>query len=116
MAIKKKGKLDQILDKLTEHDEKFKGIDARFDQQDKKFDKMADKLLEHDEIFGNIAGRFDQVDRRFDEMDDKLGGFRNEILTGLDKVMGELEKAREDRELAKEKDDELERRLEKVEA
>jgi len=47
---------------------------------------------------------------------DEFQGFRDEMLKGQDKIMGELEKIREDRVFAKAKDDELERRLEKVEA
>ncbi|MFH1577380.1 MAG: hypothetical protein ABID35_07535 [Candidatus Margulisiibacteriota bacterium] len=88
---------------LTKH------LDIRFDEQDKRFDKVenslnaqASKLLEHDK-------KFDQLDAK---MDDKFG----QVLGGLDKVMGELEKARDDRVLAKAKDAEQDRRLDRVEA
>ena len=60
-----------------------------------------------------------QVFATKDELADVKGElkvFRNEMNTKLDKVMGELEKAREDRIFAKAKDDELEKRLETVEA
>ena len=69
---------------------------------------MAEKKERLDQILSKLA----EHDRKFDE-----------VLTGLDKVMGELEKAREDRVFAKAKDDEqdrrlggLEERVEKIEA
>jgi len=71
-------------------------------KQKGKLDRILDKLFEHD--------------KKFEEGKCELGSFRNEVLTGLDKVMGELEIAREDRQIAKAKDDEIERRQEKVEA
>ena len=46
---------------------------------------------------------------------ENLKSFRNEIITRLDKIVGELEKAREDRVFAKAKDDEQDRRLDGVE-
>jgi len=90
MTEKKKGKLDQILDKLSEQDK-------RFDAHDNSFKKIADKLLEHD-------GKFETMDAKIDDKFDK-------VLTGLDKIMGEMEKSRQDRVLAKGKDDEQDRRI-----
>jgi hypothetical protein len=87
MAEKKKEKLDQILNKLQEHDL-----------------------------------RFDEFDRKFVAKED-LASLRADVVTRLDKVIGEQEKAREDRVFAKAKDDEqdqkignLEGRVQKVEA
>jgi len=40
-----------------------------------------------------------------------LKQFRNEVVNGLDKVMGELEKVREDRVFAKAKDDEQDKKF-----
>jgi uncharacterized coiled-coil DUF342 family protein len=75
MAEKKKEKLDQILNKLQEHDL-----------------------------------RFDEFDRKFVAKED-LASLRADVVTRLDKVMGELEKAREDRVLAKAKDDKQDQRI-----
>lgn len=47
---------------------------------------------------------------------EELSKFKDEVVDGLDKVMDELGKIREDQVFAKAKDVELERRLEKVEA
>ena len=101
-AEKKKSKIDQVLDVLKEHGEILNRHSAALLNQ-------TNKLLEHD--------------RRFDESDGKLAGFRNEVLNGLDKIMGELEKAREDRVTATGKDREqdqeindLKQRVGKVEA
>jgi hypothetical protein len=74
-----------------------------------KLDKILDKLIEHDQMFEELK---QNNIRRHDE-----------ILGGFDKVMSELEKAREDRIFAKAEDDRqnerldgLENRVEKVEA
>ncbi|MBI5699248.1 hypothetical protein HZC35_02920 [Candidatus Saganbacteria bacterium] len=45
-----------------------------------------------------------------------LAEFKGAVITRLDRVMGELEKAREDRVLAKAKDDEQDGRLDRLEA
>jgi hypothetical protein len=45
-----------------------------------------------------------------------LSEVKAEVMSGFDKVMGELEKAREDRFFAKAKDDSQDKRLEVVEA
>ena len=45
-----------------------------------------------------------------------VGALENKMMTRFDRVMGELEKAREDRIFAKAKDDEQDRRLDKLEA
>lgn len=50
------------------------------------------------------------------ETKEEAAGRHNEVITILDKLMKKKETAREDRVFAKAKDDELEKRLEKVEA
>jgi septation ring formation regulator EzrA len=97
MAEKKKRKQDLILNKLEEYDKRFDTIDRRFGEHDKRFDII-------DRKFGEYDKRFDTIDRRF-----------NEVTNTLDKIVGELEKAREDRVFAKAKDDELGRKIEHVE-
>ncbi|MFA4905877.1 MAG: hypothetical protein WC645_05180 [Candidatus Margulisiibacteriota bacterium] len=53
--------------------------------------------------------------KRFATKDD-LAEFKGAVITRLDRVMGELEKGREDRVLAKAKDDEQDGRLDRLEA
>ena len=101
MPKKKENKLDQILCKLDEHDDKFGQIFNKLNGHDQAFAKIADKLIEHDQ--------------RFDQMNVKIDVKFNDVLGGLDKVMGELEDAREDRVLAKGKDKDQDQRLDKIE-
>jgi erythromycin esterase-like protein len=112
MAVKKKDKSDQILKKLEVHDKNFKVItnkleehDRKFIEHDKKLDVITKKLEEHDQMFGEFRNKF------------------SDILTGQDKIIKELETAREDRvfAIAKDKDQDrrlngLEDRVQKVEA
>lgn len=67
--------------------------------------KDIDKMKE---VFANK----EQIDRKFEEMNKKF----DKVLIGQDKIMGELEKAREDRIFAKAKDDEQDSRLLHLEA
>ena len=98
MAEKKKDKSDQILSKLEEHDRKFEGI--------------AKKLEEHDRRFGELNLKFD---RKTSDLENKFGQKFNDLLTGQDKIIKELESAREDRVLAIGKDREQDRRLDGLE-
>jgi len=94
MAEKKKNKLDLILDKLTAHDKKFAA-------QDQKFDNIIGKLIKNDE--------------KFDELDNKITTKFSDVLGGLDRVMGELETARQERVFAKAEDDRQNLRLNDLE-
>lgn len=94
MAEKKKDKSDQILIKLGEHDRKFI-------EHDKKFDAITKKLEEHDKRFNEIENKFD---KKF-----------SDLLSGQDKIIKELEIAREDRVLAIGKDREQDRRIDSLE-
>ena len=47
---------------------------------------------------------------------DDLSEFKGAVITRLDRVMGEIEKVREDRVFAKAKDDEQDGRLDRLEA
>ena len=104
MAEKKKDKSDQILIKLGEHDRKFI-------EHDKKFDAITKKLEQHDKQFEGITGKLEEHDRIFGEFRNKF----SDILTGQDKIIKELEIAREDRVLAIGKDREQDRRLDGLE-
>jgi chromosome segregation ATPase len=101
-------KFDRIFGKLEEHDKKFDGIDKRFDGVDKRFDGI-------DNVLKAQATEFIQIHQKFEKMDTKIDNKFGQVLTGLDKVMGELEKAREDRVTAKSKDDDQDRRLNNLE-
>jgi erythromycin esterase-like protein len=101
---KKKDKSDQILIKLGEHDKKFEGITKKLEQHDRKF-------IEHDK-------KLDVITKKLEEHDQMFGEFRNkfsDILTGQDKIIKELETAREDRVFAIAKDREQDRRLDGLE-
>ena len=93
MVEKKEDKLDKIIIKLNEHDEKLS-------EHDIKFDKIFDKLTEHD--------------KRFDKMEQKMNEKFGEMSTGLDKIINELEKAREDRVFARAKDRDQDRMIEDI--
>jgi phage-related minor tail protein len=88
MAEKKKSKIDQVLDVLKEHGEILNRHSAALLNQ-------TNKLLEHD--------------RKFEETNENINRKFDQVLNGQDKIIGELEKAREDRKLAKKKDDEQDR-------
>jgi len=94
MTKKKEDKLGQILQKQDEHDKKFV-------EHDDKFNRVIDKLLDHDKKFDGLKQEFNS---RFDQ-----------VLTGLDKVISELEKARGDRLLAQDKDKKQDGHLDKIE-
>ena len=97
MTKQKQDKLNKILDKLTQHDEKFNKIDKRFDKIEDGLNEQAKRFLGLDDKFGEIKA---EINNKFDK-----------VLTGQDKIMGELERAREDRKLTKKKDDEQDQRL-----
>jgi hypothetical protein len=66
-----------------------------------KLDRILNKLEEHDKKFEEMGGRFD--------------GKFNDVLTGQDKIIKELETAREDRTFAIGKDRDQDRRLDGLE-
>ncbi|MCX5750164.1 MAG: hypothetical protein NT099_00580 [Candidatus Saganbacteria bacterium] len=98
---KKKDKLDQILDKLEWQGKKL-------EEHDGGFNRIEDSLKAQ-------AAEFIIVYQKIDKLDDKIDDKFNNVLVGVDKVMGELEKAREDRITAKSKDDDQDERLDKIE-
>ena len=67
-----------IINKLLEHDQ-------RFDDYDKRFDRITSKLIEHD--------------HRFEEILTKAGfyKFKNEIMTGMDKMLALLTRIDQER-------------------
>jgi chromosome segregation ATPase len=111
MAEKKKDKSDQIISKLNTHDKQFVVITKKQEEHDKQFAVITKKLEEHDRRFEAINVRLGEHDRRFDEFGKKF----DELLTGQDKIITELEKAREDRVFSIAKDREQDRRLESLE-
>ena len=83
---------DKIFKKLVEHDERFdkadvrfEKIDYRFDKIDERLEKVINKLIEHDEKFDNMVTK------------DEFYQFKDEILTGQDKMMTILQRLDEER-------------------
>jgi tetrahydromethanopterin S-methyltransferase subunit G len=63
-----------------------------------------------------VFDKFAEHDRRFDRVEQKIDSLRGEVMTGMDRIVGELEKVREDRAFALAKDREQSRRLDTLEA
>ena len=57
---------------------------------------LKDELSFLDVKFEDVDGKFQQIDKKFEEMDKNARGYRDEILTKLDGVMGEMQTIRED--------------------
>ena len=80
-------------------------------------DKDVEKLKKHFTTKDDLR-RFatkDDLSGEIKSVKSELKTFENKVVTRLDKVMGELEKTREDRIFAKGKDDEQDRRLDGLE-
>lgn len=69
MAEKKKGKLDQILDKLIEHDGKFA-------EHDKKFDVITDELRSKHNL---VMGRLTDLDKGQKELKEDVGTLKKDM-------------------------------------
>lgn len=52
--------------------EELKGVDARFDQMDKRFEGVDARFDQMDKRFEKVDKRFDQMDLRMDKMDQRL--------------------------------------------
>ena len=87
---------------------------------DNDVEKLKGVFATKDELqsFRNEAAlRFDGLKNVFATKEDlKAFATRDEILTRLDKILGEQEKTKEDKVLAKEKDDKQDQRLDWLEA
>jgi hypothetical protein len=92
---KKKSKLDQVLEKIGSLE---KGQQA-----------LVTDVGSIKTILGNHGLQFLKQDRKLEEMDSKIGRKFDEVLIGQDKIVKVLEIARNDRKLAKKKDDEQDR-------
>lgn len=91
--------------------EKLKEHFATKEDLDNKFKEVHSVLEKHSTALLNQTNKLLEHDGKFDLMNEKIDGKFDQVLTGLDKIVGELEKAREDRVFAKGKDDEQDRRL-----
>lgn len=78
-------KLEEHDKRFSEHDKRFDKIDKRFSEHDKRFDKIIDKLVEHD-------GRLDQMVTK-----NEFNTFKDQILTGQDKMMQILQRLDQER-------------------
>jgi len=83
-------------------------MDARFKEVQSVLNKQAAAIL-------NQTNKLLEHDGKFDEMNEKIDRKFDLVLTGQDKIIKELEKAREDRTLAIGKDKEQDRRIESLE-
>jgi flavorubredoxin len=81
----------------------------------KDIEKMKEVFVTKDE-FGEFKCEMKEFKSEMKEFKSEMKEFKNEVLKSQDIIIGQLEKIREDRVFAKAKDDELERRIEKVEA
>ncbi|PIS29056.1 hypothetical protein COT42_06395 [Candidatus Saganbacteria bacterium CG08_land_8_20_14_0_20_45_16] len=90
MAEKKKSKLDQILNKI---------------------DSLEKGQQEIKQALENQSLRLLNQDLKFEEMDRKIDRKFDEVLTGQDKIVKELEIARNDRTIAKKNDDDQDIKL-----
>ena len=82
-------KLDLILSKLGQMDERFDRVDerldrmdSRLDQMDNRLDQMDNRLDQMDERFDKMDERFDKMDERFDKMDERFDKVENDM-TGI---------------------------------
>ncbi|MBU4315557.1 hypothetical protein KJ673_04120 [Patescibacteria group bacterium] len=111
--------MEDIMQKLREHNARFDAIDKRFDQHDARFDAHDKRFDEHDARFDAHDKRFDTIDLRFDGLETQvdflaqkmvehdedikeiketmatksdLGQLKSEILEPLDEIMTLLKK------------------------
>jgi len=77
--------LDEILRRLSIHDEKFNEVLRRLDVHEERFNEILHRLDVHDEKFNEVLRRLDVHEERF-----------NEVLRRLDMHEAELVKLRED--------------------
>ena len=108
-------KIDRVLDKLSEHDKRFDQITQRLDKHDENFRQINGKLDQHDDNFKQIAKTLDQHGLKFGAIEQTITVKFDQVLTGLDKISGELEKVREDQLFAQTKDGEFDKRLKVLE-
>jgi len=63
---------EEIMKKLTEHDEHFEKIDEHFEKIDERFEKIDEHFEKIDERFEKIDERFVRVDERFDRLEKQV--------------------------------------------
>lgn len=112
MAEKKKlvpnevegSKLDQILEKVT-------GLEADVGTLKTDVGTLKTDMSSVKAALGKQSLKLLDQDLKFEAMNKKIDQKFDEVLTGQDKIIDELEKSREDRNLAKKKDDNQDREI-----
>ena len=94
--------MDEVIQKLKDHDKRFDDHDKRFDQLDKQVDFLAHTVAEHTEQLDTIARTVADHTERLDRIEDKLDGTATK--SDISKVMDTLDTLVV---LAKKKDQEL---------
>lgn len=82
--------LNKIIDKLTEHDQRFDMIKRRLDYHDK---------------------RFDDHDRRFEKLENDIASLKDEMLQRLDWLIGAFRRLDEERLVTNHRLNRLEKRV-----
>lgn len=90
---------DKILQKLIDHDQRFDEIDMRFEDVYTRFDEHDQRFDKHDKKFDQVIAKLIEHDERLDQMVTKtaFNSFRNEMLTGQDKIITILKRLDEER-------------------
>lgn len=96
---------DDLKKEFKKRDKRFDAVDKKFTETDKKFSEIDKKLttVEHSlrvEIKLSSLNLEQRLEERIRNSDEKSKKYRDDILTGLDRVYGELESIRENRDLA----------------
>jgi len=59
-------------EKIIAMDERFNGVDQRFNKVDERFEEMNQRFIKVDERFDEVNQRFIKVDERFDEVNQRF--------------------------------------------
>ncbi|MGM0901335.1 MAG: hypothetical protein ACQEXB_09595 [Bacillota bacterium] len=78
-------------ERIIAMDERFDGVDQRFNEMDKRFDGVDQRFSEMDERFDGVDQRFSEIDERFDGVDQKFIAM-DERFDGVDQRFSEMDK------------------------
>lgn len=90
---------NKILRKLEEHDKRFAEHNASFDKINRKLTEHDKKFAKHDASFDKIIDKLLEHDQKMDAFvtKDEFYKFRNEVVTGQDKMITILQRLDEER-------------------
>ena len=75
--------LDEILNRLDKHDEKFNAILSRLDEHDRKFNQIIARLEEHDRKFNEVLKRLDGHEEVLESHGEELARLRRDLNEGF---------------------------------